>query len=70
MSGYEGNNIVLDENVQEQAVIARSSVASLLGGITFAVGWWILIDGYAYGNFVSSGGAAKTSGYGWLPPFG
>lgn len=51
-------------------MLARSSVASLLGGMTFAIGWWILIDGYAYGQFSNSPGASETQGYGWLPPFG
>ena len=56
--------------MQDNAVLARSSIASLLGGLTFAVGWWILIDGYAYGAYTGSPAAAATQGYGWLPPFG
>jgi len=38
--------------------------------LTFAIGWWILIDGYAYGASTGSPAAAATQGYGWLPPFG
>ena len=50
----------------------RFSLVSILGGLLFAAGWWILIDGYSWGQNVCGGspGVSATQGYAWLPLFG
>jgi hypothetical protein len=48
----------------------RHFAASVISGILFAAGWWVLIDGYNYGvNVVGDGQSKATSGYAWVPPF-
>jgi hypothetical protein len=44
--------------------------SSLAGGLVFAAGWWVFVDGFNMGmNVANDSNSKSASGYAWLPPF-
>mmetsp|Transcript_148369 Transcript_148369/g.360166 ORF Transcript_148369/g.360166 Transcript_148369/m.360166 type:complete len:155 (-) Transcript_148369:144-608(-) len=54
----------------DEADLKKARNMALIAGVIFGIGWWVYIDGAAWGSAQNDPVADKAAGYHWLPGLG